>query len=84
MVSIDIYLNETTRHADLILPPCWGLADDHVDLLFTALAVRNIARWSPPVVEKQPDERADWEILLELTRRLARAANPLVPETRIL
>ncbi len=69
MISIDIYLNETTRHADLVLPPCWGLADDHVDLLFSALAVRNVARWSPPVVEKKPDELADWEILLELTRR---------------
>ncbi|MEE8310894.1 MAG: molybdopterin-dependent oxidoreductase, partial [Candidatus Binatia bacterium] len=70
MVSIDIYLNETTRHADLILPPCWSLAEDHVDLLFTALAVRNTVKWSPPVVEKKADERADWEILLELTRRL--------------
>src|SRR5207244_1189401 len=70
MVSIDIYINETTRHADVILPPCWNLAEDHIDLLFCAVAVRNIARWSPPVVERQEDERADWEILLELTERL--------------
>src|SRR5437870_5194706 len=70
MVSIDIYINETTRHADVILPPCWNLAEDHIDLLFCAVAVRNIARWSPPVVERREDERADWEILLELTERL--------------
>jgi len=70
MVAIDIYVNETTRHADLILPPCWSLADDHVDLLFTALAVRNVVKWSPPVVPKPPGERADWEILVELARRL--------------
>jgi anaerobic selenocysteine-containing dehydrogenase len=70
MVSIDIYINETTRHADVILPPCWNLAEDHIDLLFASVAVRNIARWSPPVVEKRDDERADWEILLELTERL--------------
>src|SRR2546425_623955 len=70
MVSIDIYINETTRHADVILPPCWNLAEDHIDLLFCAVAVRNIARWSPPVVERQADERADWEILLELAERL--------------
>jgi len=44
MVSIDIYINETTRHADVILPPCWNLAEDHIDLLFNAVAVRNIAR----------------------------------------
>ena len=35
MVSIDIYINETTRHADVILPPCWNLAEDHIDLLFS-------------------------------------------------
>jgi anaerobic selenocysteine-containing dehydrogenase len=70
MVSIDLYVNETTRHADVILPPCWGLAEDHVDLLFSAVSVRNVARWSPPVVEKAAGERADWEILLALTERL--------------
>ena len=74
MVSIDIYINETTRHADVILPPCWNLAEDHIDLLFSSLGVRNIARWSPPVVEKSPDERADWEILLELAERLGGGA----------
>jgi len=70
MVSIDIYINETTRHADVILPPCWNLSEDHIDLLFGALGVRNIARWSPAVVERGEDELADWEILLELTERL--------------
>jgi len=74
MVSIDIYINETTRHADVILPPCWNLAEDHIDLLFAAVAVRNIARWSPPVVEREQGELADWEILLELTERLGGGA----------
>ncbi len=74
MVSIDIYINETTRHADVILPPCWNLAEDHIDVLFGALGVRNIARWSPPVVEKPAEERADWEILLELSERLGGGA----------
>lgn len=70
MVSIDIYVNETTRHADLILPPCWQLAEEHIDLLFSAVSVRNVARWSPPVVTKREGEKADWEILLELCERL--------------
>ncbi|MBI3769886.1 MAG: molybdopterin-dependent oxidoreductase [Deltaproteobacteria bacterium] len=74
MVSIDIYINETTRHADVILPPCWNLAEDHIDLLFNAVAVRNIARWSPPVVERGEGELADWEILLALTERLGGGA----------
>lgn len=70
MVSIDLYVNETTRHADYILPPAWSLTEDHVDLLFPAFAARNVARWSPPALPSGPEERADWEILLELTERL--------------
>jgi len=69
-VSVDIYLNETTRHADLVLPPAWALAEDHYDLIFAPVAVRNFARWSPPAVEPEPGERADWEILLALAEGL--------------
>jgi anaerobic selenocysteine-containing dehydrogenase len=70
MVSIDLYVNETTRHADVILPPSWGLGEDHVDLMFANYMVRNVARWSPPVVPRGADQRADWQILLGLTERL--------------
>ena len=49
MVAIDIYLNETTRHADVILPPTTALERDHYDLVFHGLAVRNTARFSPAV-----------------------------------
>ena len=48
--SIDIYLNETTRHAHLILPPTSPLEHDHYDLVFHALAVRNTASYSPPLL----------------------------------
>ncbi len=70
MLAIDLYVNETTRHADLILPPEWSLADDHMDVLFPLVSVRNVVRWSPPVVARGEDELADWQILLELTERL--------------
>ncbi len=70
MVSIDLYVNETTRHADIILPPAWTLAEDHVDLLVSGFAVRDFARWSPPVVEPAAHEKADWEILLAVIKRL--------------
>jgi anaerobic selenocysteine-containing dehydrogenase len=70
MVSIDPYINETTRHAHVILPPASSLADDHVDVLGSQFGVRNVARWSPPVVSKPAGELSDWEILLELTYRL--------------
>ncbi len=66
MVSIDPYINETTRHADLILPPVSPLERDHYDLVFNALAIRNYARYSKPIFPKPSDGRHDWEILSEL------------------
>lgn len=72
MVSIDLYINETTRHADIILPPVSPLERDHYDLIFNALAIRNYARYSPPVFPKPPDSLHDWEILLGLEERLSR------------
>ncbi|MGB5623592.1 MAG: molybdopterin-dependent oxidoreductase [Gammaproteobacteria bacterium] len=70
MVSIDIYLNETTRHADLILPPTAALEHDHYDLVFHLLAVRNTARYSAPLFEPAAGAKHDWQIYLELARRL--------------
>lgn len=70
MVAIDFYLNETTRHAHLILPPTSALERDHYDLVFHALAIRNTAKYSPPLFEPRKDARHDWQILLELARRL--------------
>ncbi|HYD50826.1 MAG TPA: molybdopterin-dependent oxidoreductase, partial [Terriglobales bacterium] len=70
MVSVDLYINETTRHADLILPPCWALADDHAEPLAPSVSLQTRVRWYPPVVERGPDELADWEILLRLSEEL--------------
>jgi anaerobic selenocysteine-containing dehydrogenase len=70
MVSIDFYLNETTRHAHLILPPTAPLEHDHYDLVFNALAVRNTARYSPALLAPERGAHHDWQILAELQRRL--------------
>jgi anaerobic selenocysteine-containing dehydrogenase len=74
MVAIDIYLNETTRHAHLILPPASPLSQYHYDLIFNAFAVRRVARLSVPVAERADGERADWEIFDGLGRALAAAS----------
>jgi anaerobic selenocysteine-containing dehydrogenase len=71
MVSIDCYINETTRHAHIILPPTSSLERGHYDLAFHLLAVRNIAKFSPPLLQREADTRHDWEILLELQTRMA-------------
>jgi anaerobic selenocysteine-containing dehydrogenase len=72
MVSIDFYLNETTRHARIILPPTGPLEHDHYDLVFNLLAVRNVARMSPAVFAPDSDGLHDWQILEQLRRRLDR------------
>jgi len=66
VVSVDCYLNETTRHAHVILPPPSPLARSHFDVLLYRLAVRNVANWSPPTLEPDPGQPTEWEILLRL------------------
>jgi anaerobic selenocysteine-containing dehydrogenase len=66
MVSMDIYLNETTRHADVILPGVSPLEDLHYDVAFPQLSWRNHARYSPPVFECAADQPEEWQTLLKL------------------
>ena len=76
MVSVDIYRNETTRHADIILPPRTGLEVPHYDLVFHALAVRNTARYADPLFEGAPGSRLDADIFTALKSRIARRPAP--------
>lgn len=71
MLAIDPYINETTRHADIILPPTTPLEHDHHDLIFHVFAVRNTVRHSPAVFDKPKGALHDWEIFLGLAERLA-------------
>jgi anaerobic selenocysteine-containing dehydrogenase len=66
MVCVDIYLNETTRHADLILPTRVHAERANYDLVYTPTCSRNFARWSPAVVEPEPDLPDHWEVLVRL------------------
>ncbi len=77
MVSIDIYINETTRHADIILPPATGLETSHYDVIFNTFAVRNVTKYSAPLFEKSPDAKYDWEIFQELAHHLSASSEPL-------
>ena len=71
MAAVDIYVNETTRHADVILPPTTALERDHYDLVFHTLAVRNTARFTPAVLPAGKDARHDWQIYREIALRTA-------------
>jgi len=66
MVSVDFYLNASTRHAHVILPPTGPLSTAQYDFAFYNLSVRNIANYSPPVIPKPDDEMDKWEILYRL------------------
>ena len=76
IVSIDLYINETTRHAHIILPPTGPLERGHYDLAFHLLGVRNVAKFSPPLFETNGERRHDWEIFLELQTRMESSALP--------
>ncbi len=67
MVSVDPYLNETTRHADLVLPVPSALERSHYDVAYYQFSVRNVANYSPPVLDPAPSLVAEWRILLALT-----------------
>src|SRR6266542_4890178 len=66
MVAVDIYLNETSRHADVILPGESTLTRGHYDVAFTALSCRNIAHYSPPALEAEDGSMHEWQVLLRL------------------
>lgn len=70
MVAIDFYVNETNRHADVILPPTAPFEHDHYDVVFHGLAVRNTTRLSTPVLTPALDAKHDHEIVIELATRL--------------
>ncbi|QII01704.1 molybdopterin-dependent oxidoreductase [Rhodococcoides fascians A21d2] len=69
MVSFDFYINETSRHAHVILPPTMSLERDHYDLIFNSFAVHNTAKYMPAVLPKQADAKHDWEIFRDLSLR---------------
>ena len=66
MVAIDPYVNETTRHADVILPPPSALEKSHYDIALLNFAVHNVANYSPAVIDAPDGQPEEWEIILRL------------------
>ncbi len=80
MVAIDLYINETTQYADIILPSTTGLETSHYDLAFHQLAVRNTTKYSPILFEKENNQKHDWEIFNALFKRITGKDNQATPE----
>ena len=79
MVSIDIFLNETTRHADIILPPPSHLEIDHYDLIFNHFAVTNNAKFSQALFSPKKGRMYDWQIARELAQRFGKLSKRKLP-----
>ena len=81
MVSIDVYLNETSRFADVILPAPSALQRSHYDLALLTFAVRNVANYSKPVLTRSPDEPDEWEILAKMSAIVSGIGVETLPST---
>jgi len=88
MVSLDPYLNETTRHADIVLPPTSPLEHDHYDIAFHMNAMRNTTRFNEAIFDKPEGALHDWEIFTELGNRVARLQGteeqPVTPPDKLI
>src|SRR5256885_587963 len=71
MVSLDIYVNETTRHADVILPGLSPLEQSHYDVILRQLAIRNVATYSPPTFDPPAGQLPEWQTVLRLAAIVA-------------
>ena len=81
MVSIDVYLNETSRFADVILPVPSALQRSHYDLALLTFAVRNVANYSKTVLARSPDEPDEWEILAKMSAIVSGLGVETLPST---
>jgi anaerobic selenocysteine-containing dehydrogenase len=88
MLSIDLYINETTRYADLILPSTSALENDHYDTTFNMFAVRNVTRFNRAILEKPEGALHDWEIFVGLAQafsvKAGRELKPTIPPAHMI
>ncbi|WP_166358714.1 molybdopterin oxidoreductase family protein [Pseudomonas akapageensis] len=88
MVSVDLYINETTRYADLILPSTSALENDHYDTTFNMFAVRNVSRFNRAILPKPDGALHDWEIFVGLAEAFAaisgKELKPTLPPAQLI
>ena len=86
-VAVDPYVNETTRHADVILPVPTALQKGHYDLALLQLGLRNVANYSPPVLPMEDGQLDEWKILARLAlvaQGMGADADPAVVDDLVL
>ncbi len=83
MVSLDMYINESTVHADIILPPISPLEREHYDLALNLVSVRNTSKYSLPLFKPAKDARTDGQVLLALVERIERLRGGALSKGRL-
>ncbi|SMD36781.1 Anaerobic selenocysteine-containing dehydrogenase [Reichenbachiella faecimaris] len=83
MVSIDIYINETSKLANIILPPATGLETELYDVIFHTLAVRNTSKYSTALFEKSDGAKYDWEVFRGLKMAYLKSMNKMTLTKRL-
>ncbi|MFM9126051.1 MAG: molybdopterin dinucleotide binding domain-containing protein, partial [Solirubrobacterales bacterium] len=78
-VSLDIYVNETNRHADYVLPATTWLERDELPLPFLGFYVTPFVQYSEPVVEPRGEAREEWEIIDAIAREIGVQPYPAAP-----
>ena len=84
LVCMDIYINETSRFADFILPTPPAVYESSFPLFSVPFMVRNYAKWAPAALEQEAGTLADWEVLLNLSARLAHTTVAELEEATVL
>src|SRR3954447_15814013 len=80
-VSIDLYVNETGRHADYVLPATTFLEREDLPIAFLGFYTTPFVQWTEPVVAPRGEARDEWEIIEDLARELGVVPSP-VPAVR--
>jgi formate dehydrogenase len=76
MVSLDLYVNETNRHADYVLPATTFLEREDLPIAFLGFYTTPFVQWTEPVVEPRGEARDEWTVIEALGRRLGIVPNP--------
>lgn len=70
VVAIDLYVNDTARHADYVLPATTFLEREDFPSAFLTFHTTPFVQWTDAVVEPRGEARQEWEIIEQIARRI--------------
>jgi formate dehydrogenase len=83
LVSIDLYVNETNKHADYVLPAATFLEREDLPIAFLGFYTTPFIQWTEPVVAPRGEARDEWETIDDIAGELGIVPLP-IPQLRML